>query len=490
MTNLFTELFAADPQRPCIATLDFLGDGADGPEFTHTSHTYGSLSNRALKLGRALIDFGVAPGDRVIAQIPKSVDGYALWLGALAIGAVWVPTNTAYTPTEIAYFANDADARLLVSDDPDRLVDVPRPAVSLTELATAADTADPASIAKRSDNELCALVYTSGTTGRPKGAALTHACVLDNGRALADVWDYRHDDVLVHALPLFHVHGLFISLHPTLLSGAQVRLLPTFDIGAVLGALPGSSVFMGVPTYYHRLLSDERFGPESCESMRLFTSGSAPMTEQVHAEFTERTGRRIVERYGMSEAGIITSNRIGDEVAGSVGHALPGYEVRVTDDQRVPVEAGTTGGVEVRGPSLCRGYWLRPDADAESRTDDGWFATGDVGVLDATGRLTLEGRQSDMIISGGLNVYPKEIEMALDDLDGVIESAVVGVADADLGEAVTAYLVLEPGVGLDDLPLAEALAPLARFKHPKAFRPIDELPRNAMGKVQKVELRS
>lgn len=479
MANLYSALFAGDPDRACL----------DEPH-TGRSLTYGELDDLARRLGQVVLDRGVQPGARVVVQADKSIDGYALWLGCVAVGVVYVPTNTAYTPDEIGYFCGDAGASLLVVDDPGDVASVDTPTVALAELVAAAEAAAPATIAEVDDDAPCALVYTSGTTGRPKGATLTHACILDNGRALADVWQFEADDVLVHSLPIFHVHGLFISLHPTLLSGASVRFLPKFDVDAVLAQLDGATVFMGVPTYYHRLLNDERFGPASCGSMRLFTSGSAPMTELVHAEFTERTGRQIVERYGMSEAGIITSNRIGDVVAGSVGHPLPGYEVRVVDDAHVEVPAGETGTVEVRGPSLCLGYWGRPDADTESRTDDGWFSTGDVGFADETGRITLEGRSSDMIISGGLNVYPKEIEMVIDEIDGVVESAIIGVPHADFGEAVTAYLVLEPGVDLEALPLDDALAPLARFKHPKSVHVIDELPRNAMGKVQKVALRA
>lgn len=478
MANLYASLFAGDPDRPCI----------DEP-YSGRSLTYGRLDDLSRRLGRAVLDHDLDPGDRVVAQIGKSIDGYALWLGCLAAGVVFVPTNTAYTPDEIGYFCSDSGARLLIVDDPTTVGDLDTPTVALSELVRAADGIEPIGIATVDDDEPCSLVYTSGTTGRPKGATLSHGCVLDNGHALAEVWQFDATDVLVHALPVFHVHGLFISLHPTLLSGARVRFLPSFDVDAVLEQLDGATVFMGVPTYYTRLLADDRFGPETCTSMRLFTSGSAPMTELTHAEFTERTGRQIVERYGMSEAGIISSNRIGEAVPGSVGHALPGYEVRVVNDDGVPVEAGATGTVEVRGPSLCLGYWGRPDADAESRTDDGWFSTGDIGHLDSTGRLTLEGRSSDMIISGGLNVYPKEIEIALDEIDGVVESAVIGVPHDDFGEAVTAYLVLEADVDLDSLPLDEALASLARFKHPKTVHRIDELPRNAMGKVQKVELR-
>ncbi|MCL4114097.1 UNVERIFIED_CONTAM: hypothetical protein GTU68_023278 [Idotea baltica] len=477
VSNLFHELFTASTDRP------FLIEG------DHT-HTYGAYRTHALQIGAAVTARGLGPGDRLVAQTNKSSDGFALWLGCLATGVVYVPTNTAYTPDEISYFCADAEASLLVVDDPATVDSVATPTVAISELVALAASREPAAIATVANDVPAALVYTSGTTGRPKGATLTHGCLLDNARALAQVWQFTSDDVLVHTLPIFHVHGLFIALHPTMLAGASVHFLPRFDPESALDAMAGATVFMGVPTYYHRLLNNDRFGPAACESMRLFTSGSAPMTELTHAEFTERTGRQIVERYGMSEAGIIASNRMDNVLAGSVGHALPGYEIRIVDDGGTVLAAGDTGTVEVRGPSLCAGYWHRPDADAESRTDDGWFSTGDVGSLDATERLTLEGRSSDMIISGGLNIYPKEIEMVIDEVDGVVESAIVGHPHEDFGEAVTAYLVLEGDSGLDEIDLEPALASLARFKHPKSVHQIAELPRNAMGKVQKNLLRS
>jgi len=476
VANLFDALFQADPDRP------FLADGT-------TWLTYGDVADRARRFGAAIQAQGVGSGDRLVAQTAKSIDSFSLWLGCLANGVIYVPTNTAYTPSEIDYFCTDADASLLVADDPD-LASGTTTTVALAQLAALAVNANPVPVVKRADGDAAALVYTSGTTGQPKGATLTHGCLLDNAHALAEVWQMQPDDVLVHSLPIFHVHGLFIALHPTMLHGASVRFLDRFSPDTVIEALEGATVFMGVPTYYHRLLADDRFGPDTCATMRLFTSGSAPMTEIVHAEFTARTGRVIVERYGMSEAGIISSNRMDDVVAGSVGHPLPGYELRIVDDDGQPLPAGETGVVEVRGPSLCAGYWQRPDADAKSRTAEGWFSTGDIGSVDATSRLTLEGRSSDMIISGGLNIYPKEIEMVIDEVDGVVESAVVGLADPDFGENVTAYLVLEAGASLQDLELEEALATLARFKHPKATHVLDELPRNAMGKVQKNLLRS
>jgi len=477
VSNLFSQLFVADGDRT------FLSEG-------DRTSTYDEYALHARRLGAAVLALGLEPGDRLVAQMNKSTDGFALWLSCLAAGIIYVPTNTAYTPDEISYFCEDAGAALLVVDDPERVASVNIQTVAIADLVAAARSVHPIDICPVNGQTAAALVYTSGTTGRPKGATLTHGCLRENAVALADVWQVETNDVLVHALPIFHVHGLFIALHPMMLRGASVRFLARFDPDTVLAAMPGATVFMGVPTYYHRLLNTDAFGPDACASMRLFTSGSAPMTELTHAEFTERTGRQIVERYGMSEAGIIASNRIDSVVAGSVGHALPGYELRIVDDHGVPIAVGATGVVEVRGPSLCAGYWKRPDADTKSRNDAGWFSTGDIGSVDDTGRLTLEGRSSDMIISGGLNIYPKEIEMVIDEVEGVIESAVVGHPDPDFGESVVAYLVVEPGAELGDLPLDNALATLARFKHPKTILSIGELPRNAMGKVQKNLLRS
>lgn len=477
VSNLFHDLFTADSART------FLIEG-------DRTYSYGDYQAHARRLGQAVRAHGLQPGDRLVAQTDKSADGFALWLGCLAAGVVYVPTNTAYTPDEIGYFCSDAGAAMLVVDDPVTVDQVKVTTVAITDLVARAGANQACEIVDVGNDTPAALVYTSGTTGRPKGATLTHGCLRDNANALAQVWQFTSDDILVHSLPIFHVHGLFIALHPTMLTAASVRFLPRFDPDAVVDQLTGATVFMGVPTYYHRLLGTDRFTPATCESMRLFTSGSAPMTELTHAEFTERTGRQIVERYGMSEAGIIASNRIDSVAAGSVGHALPGYEIRIVDSHGAVVEQGTAGTVQVRGPSLCAGYWNRPDADAESRTADGWFSTGDIGVLDATNRLTLEGRSSDMIISGGLNIYPKEIEMVIDELDGVVESAVVGHPHEDFGEAVVAYLVLDSDVDLASIDLESALAPLARFKHPKTVQVLDELPRNAMGKVQKNLLRA
>lgn len=458
------------------------------------AYTYGDIHDRAGRFAGALRSRGVDAGDRVIVTAPKSVDAVALYLACLRMGAVYVPLNPGLTTSELEFYVHDADPAVMVIDSaqPSHLA-VPtltldgEGAGSLPETAADVRPIDDAIMADPDD--VAAMLYTSGTTGRPKGAMLTHRGLSTNGRALNNIWGFGPGDVLVHALPIFHVHGLFVALHCAMFSAAEVLFLPRFDVDRVLEALPNATVLMGVPTHYARLLADARLGPASCHNMRLFTSGSAPMTKGVHDTFTGRTGHRILERYGMSEAGIITSNPLdGDRVAGTVGFALPDMEMRVATDAG-PCPPGITGMVEVRGPHLFAGYWRQPDKTASEHRPDGWFMTGDVGSTDAGGRLTLEGRSSDMIISGGENIYPKEIELCLDANDTIVESAVVGHRDPDFGEVVVAFLVVETGFDLTAVQAGIA-DQLARFKHPKHYVVVDELPRNAMGKVQKADLRT
>ena len=477
---------------------------------------YGDVDLRSAEFAGALRELGVAPGDRVVVQVEKSTDAVALYLACLRVGAVLLPLNTAYTVGEVGYFVDDAGPSLIVGRPGtiDALaavasaVGVPAETLGVDgdgSLAVRADAATPFDdVVDRRDDDVAAMLYTSGTTGRSKGAMLTHENLRSNAIALHDIWNFDADDILLHTLPIFHVHGLFVALHCAMLSAAEVVFLPRFDVGDVIAHLPESTVMMGVPTQYSRLLADDRFDETVCTNIRLFTSGSAPMTEAVHREFTDRSGHRILERYGMTEAGMITSNPYaGERVPGTVGFALPGVEMRVADDEGREVAAGETGTVEIRSPGLFAGYWQMPEKTASEHRDGGWFITGDVGSVDGEGRLTLEGRVSDMIISGGYNVYPKEIELVLDEVPGVAESAVVGVPHPDFGEAVVAVIV--PDTDLSILPtrdrvdreaelvgaMNEALAgALARFKHPKAFRFVDALPRNAMSKVQKAELRT
>ncbi len=457
------------------------------------NYSYGEVVARSQQLAAGLAAAGATVGDRVLVQVDKSPDAVALYLGCLRAGFVYVPINPAYTPAEVSYFAKDTEASVLVcrpQDEASHVVAAPKARVitlgshedgSLAELA--ANVEPHMETVSTKPEDLACMLYTSGTTGRSKGAMLSGSALLANGQDLHQVWAWEPGDVLVHSLPLFHVHGLFVALHCAMLNGSEVILLPRFDVAQVRRALRTATVMMGVPTHYSRLLADPAFGAKDCGSIRLFTSGSAPMTEGVHQEFTERTGHRIVERYGMTECGIITSNPYeGNRVPGTVGLALPQVQLRVVD-----------GIVHTKGPHLFSGYWRMPDQTAEAITEDGWLITGDAGELDHNSRLTLAGRASDMIISGGFNVYPKEIELVLDATEAVTESAVIGVPHPDFGEAVVAVIVFNEGA--DHEAVTEAIqnrcqAELARFKHPKKVIAATELPRNAMGKVQKVELRS
>ena len=443
--------------------------------------TYRDMDQRSARTAEWLRNQGVSTGDRVVAQLPKSVDAIALYLGVLRLGAVHVPLNTAYTPTEVDRFVADAEPAAVVQN-----------ADSVLDGLNRSQPLD--CVVERNPEDLAALVYTSGTTGRPKGAMLTHGNLASNALTLERAWAFQRTDVLMHTLPIFHVHGLMVALHTAMLSACEVIFLERFDAGEVLANLPSATVMMGVPTHYSRLVALEAFDATACSRIRLLISGSAPMPARLHRAVARRTGCRVLERYGMSEALMITSNPYdGDRVAGTVGFALPGIEVRVCADDGARL-VGRAGMVQVRGPNVGPGYWRQPDATAESRTTDGWFITGDVGRLDGGGRLTLEGRATDMIISGGINVYPLEMEQILDSHPAVAESAVVGLPHPDLGEAVTAFVVREPGIDDtgDDLAseLVGTLAEVARFKHPKRFVTVGQLPRNSMGKILKAELRA
>ncbi|GJM38300.1 MAG: malonyl-CoA synthase [Acidimicrobiales bacterium] len=421
----------------------------------------------------------MTPGDRVLVAAEKSPDAVALYLACLHAGAVHAPLNPVFTADEQAYFVDDASPALTVGPN----------AIPIETLVDDARRAAPARVVPRSDDDLAALLYTSGTTGRPKGAALTHANLRHNARALHEAWRFDPADHLIHSLPLFHVHGLFVALHCSMLSAIPMTFLRRFEVDAVIDALADATVLMGVPTHYHRLLGDDRFDRARTSGMRLFTCGSAPLPAVQFDLFTERTGHRLCERYGMSEAGIMTSNPYaGERIAGTVGFALRDVEIRVRNGDGVTVPPGETGVLEVRGPHLFREYWGKPESTAAAHTEDGWFVTGDVGSVDADGRITLQGRAGDMIISGGENIYPKEIELVLDEQPGIVESAVVGVPHPDFGEAVLAVLVTD--ADHDPAIVDAALTTrLARFKHPKTTVIVDALPRNAMGKVQKSILR-
>lgn len=464
----------------------------------HASLSYGDVESRAASFAGALASLGARSGDRIVVQVEKSPDAFALYLACLRLGVVYIPLNTAYTLDEVTFFVRDAEPLIIVTQPdvpaplgPQRLTLGTAGEGSLCELC---ETTDPfVDVADRDTSDLAAMLYTSGTTGRSKGAMLSHGCLADNAQSLHTIWHFTPGDVLLHTLPIFHVHGLFVALHTAMLNSSEVIFLPRFGVDAVLEHLPSASVMMGVPTQYTRLMADDRFDAAACANIRLFTSGSAPMTEAVHRAFEARSGLRILERYGMTEAGMITSNPYdGERVAGTVGFPLPGVQLRIADGTGTEVPVGETGVVEITSPSLFSGYWQLPEKTASEFRDGGWFITGDVGSVDADGRVTLEGRSSDMIISGGLNIYPKEIEMVLDEVAGVNETAIVGEPDDDFGERVVAYVVpADSSTPPDVVALREAVeTSLARFKHPQDYRFVAALPRNAMGKIQKNQLRA
>jgi len=490
--QLLQERFAAAPAVTCLA----LPDGS--------AYSYCDLDQWSARLASALKGLGAGVGDRIVVQVDKSPAAVALYLACLRGGMVLVPLNTAYTATELDYFIKDAEPAVVVCE-PARaseitaLVDGETTVVTLGEasgsvvnlLHLAVDTSPDWNICFRSSNDLASIVYTSGTTGRSKGAMLSHGNLASNALTLHQLWGFEPGDVLLHALPIFHVHGLFVALNTAMLNASTIIFLDKFTTEEVLAQLPMATVMMGVPTFYTRLLASAEFKATHYAHMRLFMSGSAPLTEQTFAHFEERTGQRILERYGMTETGMITSNPLlGERIAGTVGFPLPGVRVRVCDTQGLPLAAGEVGVVEVTGPNVFQGYWHMPGKTAEEFRSDGWFITGDLGQLDTQGRLSIVGRGKDLIISGGFNVYPKEIELCLDASAEIVESAVIGVPHPDFGEAVVAVCVAatEPPPSADSV-VAAISGQLASFKRPKSVVFVAELPRNAMGKVQKNLLR-
>lgn len=465
---------------------------------------YGSLDERTGKLLTVLRDNDVGKGDRVVVQVDKSIEAVLLYLACLRAGAIYIPLNTAYTPSEVHYFLDNAGPKLFVCTPTMRqaletvATQAKVPALMSLgrqgegELMEAAETAVASEeISEVGEQDLAAILYTSGTTGRSKGAMLSHGNLASNAQVLHDYWHWQRDDVLLHALPIFHVHGLFVALHCALLGGSRVIFLPRFDADALLARLPEATVMMGVPTFYTRLLERSAFNRATCGGMRLFVSGSAPLLAETHRQFEQRTGHRILERYGMTEAGMITSNPYdGDRVAGTVGYPLPGVMARVCDEQGSELPRGEPGVLEIRGPNVFRGYWEMPEKTAEEFRDDGWFITGDIAVMAEDGRVSIVGRAKDLIISGGFNVYPKEVESHIDRLPGVRESAVIGLPHPDFGEGVVAIVVGDGSTEIDEAGVIAALGDqLARFKQPKRVYLVDELPRNTMGKVQKNVLR-
>lgn len=467
-----------------------------------TTLTYRDLDELSSAYTGVLKHADVQPGDRVAVRLHKSPEAVALYLACLRAGAIYLPMNPAYTEAEVAYLLEDAGPRVFVCDPGEEgnlgaLAAQKGCAFVLTldqvgngSLVEQSGKVEPAKeIAERGAEDIAAILYTSGTTGKPKGAMLSHGNLASNGLTLHKAWGFVPGDVLLHALPIFHVHGLFIATHCALLNGSKMIFLPSFDAETVVGLLQSASVFMGVPTYYTRLLANERFGRDVAGHMRLFVSGSAPLMEDTFWEFERRTGLRILERYGMTETGMNTSNPYeGERIPGSVGPPLPGVEVRVRSEAGDLLSDGEIGVLEVRGPNVFKGYWRNPEKTAEEFQDDGFFVTGDLSRIEPNGYVSIVGRSKDLIISGGLNVYPKEIETALLELDGISDAAVFGIPHTDFGEAVMAAVIADTGKTEADIKGA-LKGSLANFKMPKKVLFLDEIPRNTMGKVQKNKLR-
>lgn len=492
--NLFSRLFDGldDPKRLAIETQD----GA------HIS--YGDLIARAGQMANLLVARGVKPGDRVAVQVEKSVANIVLYLGTVRAGAVYLPLNTAYTLNELDYFIGDAEPALVVCDPAKAEGLAPIAAKVKAKVETLGpdgkgsltDAADKASsefaTVPRDNDDLAAILYTSGTTGRSKGAMLTHDNLASNSLSLVGYWRFTDKDVLIHALPIYHTHGLFVATNVTLFARASMIFLPKLDPDLIIKLMARATVLMGVPTFYTRLLQNPALSRETTKHMRLFISGSAPLLAETHREWSARTGHAVLERYGMTETNMNTSNPYdGDRVPGAVGFPLPGVSVRVTDPEtakELPREE--IGMIEVKGPNVFKGYWRMPEKTKAEFRPDGFFITGDLGKIDGKGYVHILGRGKDLVISGGFNVYPKEIESEIDAMPGVIESAVIGVPHADFGEGVTAVLVCNKGADVTEAAVLKALdGRLAKFKMPKRVFVVDELPRNTMGKVQKNVLR-
>jgi malonyl-CoA/methylmalonyl-CoA synthetase len=456
--------------------------------------SYADLLAGTGRLANTLSMLGLIKGDRLLLQVEKCEAVLILYLACLRLGVVFLPVNPGYTVAETTHFLTDAGPALAVVEA-DRVADIAALGVrtmALSDLMGIAEgqlagIADPA----HHPDDLAAVLYTSGTTGRSKGVMLTRENLASNAETLVGLWQFSQGDVLLHVLPVFHTHGLFVATNCVLHSGASMIFHRAFSPDQVLEDLPRASVMMGVPTFYTRLLGDRRLTRKATAHMRLFISGSAPLSPATHAEWQTRTGHAILERYGMTETNMITSNPyVGDRRAGTVGMPLPGVEVRVTAPDGAKLPQGEAGAIEVRGPNVFKGYWRLPEQTARDFRDGGWFVTGDLGSFDAEGYLSILGRAKDLVITGGLNVYPAEVEAALDDLPGVATSAVIGVPHPDFGEAVVACVVPAPGTVPDEEGIRKALRQrLAAFKIPKRVLLMDELPRNAMGKVQKAELR-
>ena len=494
--NLFTifrDGFPADMTKVFIARPD------------GTTLSYDHVVDLSGRLASVLVGLGVKPGDRVAAQVEKSPEALMLYLATLRAGAIYLPLNPAYTTGELRYFLGDAQPAVFVCD--------PKGATEMRTLATQVgvahvETLDPGGAGSlmdkaraaapdfddvpRARDDLAAILYTSGTTGRSKGAMLSHGNLASNAATLIDAWRFTAEDVLLHALPIFHTHGLFVATNTMLMAGGSMIFLPAFNAGEMIRLMPKATAMMGVPTFYTRLLAQPDFTERLVSHMRLFVSGSAPLSAETHKEFRERTGLAILERYGMTETNMNVSNPYdGERLAGSIGFPLPGIEIRIADPQTAQVlSQGDVGVIEIRGPNVFKGYWRMPEKTREEFRDDGFFVSGDLGYVDAKGYTYIVGRAKDLIISGGFNVYPAEVEAVIDAVPGVAECAVVGAPHPDFGEGVVAVITPKPGASLDEKGVQSALADqLAKYKQPKRVFITDNLPRNAMGKIQKKELR-
>ena len=496
--NLFAALRAAFPQ-------DLNAVAVETDKGLH--YTWRDLDRATAMLANLLQSLGLPAGARVAVQVEKSVEAMMLYLATLRAGYVFLPLNTAYQSAEISYFIENAEPAVVVCS-PKNFGWVSKIAFKAgtqnvftlgddrtgSLLERAAHCSDQHAVAAVKADDLAAILYTSGTTGRSKGAMLTHGNLLSNALVLKDYWGWQPGDVLIHALPIFHVHGLFVALHGALINGSKMIWLSAFDPKLVLQKLPEATVFMGVPTLYVRLLAEPGLTRDACRNMRLFVAGSAPLLIETFTEWQQRTGHTILERYGMSETAMLTSNpyraQDGERRGGTVGFALPGVGLRVRGDDGKNLPTGEIGGIEVKGPNVFKGYWRMPEKTKEEFTADGWFKTGDVGKIDERGYITIVGRSKDLIISGGYNVYPAEIEGYINDMPGVAESALVGVPHPDFGEVGVAVVIAKPGAQINgDTVLASLKAQLANFKIPKKCFVVPELPRNTMGKVQKNLLR-
>lgn len=500
--NLYTLLetgFPADRDSCCIET-------SDG-----RFYSWRDLERASAKMANLLSSLGLAPNSRIAAQVDKSPEALFLYLATLRAGYIYLPLNTAYQEAEIAYFIGDAEPAVVVCT-PKNFGWVAQIAFKAgtqhvftlgqhgydktpgSLLTRAAPQSNQYQTASREPQDLAAILYTSGTTGRSKGAMLSHANLASNALVLQQAWRWHSGDVLLHALPIFHIHGLFVAVHGALLNGSKMIFLTRFDAAEVIHHLPRTSVFMGVPTYYVRLLAEPAFNLASCARMRLFISGSAPLATETFNQFSERCGHTILERYGMSETAMLTSNPYqGARMAGTVGLPLAGVSVRVVQDDTTGsmCAVGQAGAVQVKGPNVFQGYWRMPEKTAEEFSADGYFKTGDIGVWNEHGYLSIVGRSKDLIISGGYNIYPKEIELLIDALPGVLESAVIGIPHTDYGEAVAAIVIARAGATLNPAAIIDTLkSRLAHFKVPKQVFLQNELPRNTMGKVQKNLLRA